>query len=122
MEVEDLTGRRQQIMEKHDDLGIINGEKSEIKISEREETLYGVLYRLIARIVFPDPNSSDGSTPLLKRAKISLTENCSPLREASKQTGQNILLWTRSGSPLRALLVISVSTKHTRDLLYIYLC
>ncbi|XP_022770026.1 uncharacterized protein LOC111313619 [Durio zibethinus] len=74
-----------------------------------EETLYGVLLSLISMIIFPDASSS-ASTPLLQRIKISVSENGPRLSEASKNTGRTVQLWTRRGSPLRALLVISVGT------------
>lgn len=75
-----------------------------------EETLYGVLHRMIASIFFPDHNSATASTPMLHRIKITFSENAPFLREASRNTGRNVLRWTRNGSPLRALLVISVGT------------
>ncbi|XP_054790191.1 uncharacterized protein LOC129295677 [Prosopis cineraria] len=75
---------------------------------ERErETLYGVLHRLITSIIFPEP---DNAAPLLNRIKISVSKNAPLIPEASKNTGRDVLLWTRRGSPLRALLVISVGT------------
>ena len=72
-----------------------------------EETLYGVLHRLISMIIFPDASSS-ASTPLLQRIKVSVSENGPLLGEATRNTSRTVLLWTRRGSPLRALLVISV--------------
>ncbi|KAK9041251.1 hypothetical protein V6N11_016361 [Hibiscus sabdariffa] len=58
-----------------------------------EETLYDhdVLHRSISMIIF------------------SFFENRPRLRKASRNTGRNVQLWTRRGSPLRALLVISVT-------------
>lgn len=75
-----------------------------------DETLYGVIHRMITMILFPDPNSRVASFSLLQRIKISLSENGSHLRDASRNTGRNVLLWTRRGSPIRALFVISVGT------------
>ncbi|XP_028764223.1 uncharacterized protein LOC114722375 isoform X2 [Neltuma alba] len=75
---------------------------------ERErETLYGVLHRLITSIIFPAP---DNAATMLNRIKISVSQNVPLIPEASKNTGRDVLLWTRRGSPLRALLVISVGT------------
>lgn len=71
-----------------------------------DETLYSVIRRLISEILFPDTSDS----PLLQRIKTSVAENGPLLPEASRNTGNNVLLWTRRGSPLRALLVISVGT------------
>lgn len=74
--------------------------------SHSDETLHGVLHRLISMIIFPDTLS----TPLLQRIKISVSENAPRLGDASRNTTQSLLDWTRRGSPLRALLVISVGT------------
>lgn len=75
-----------------------------------DETLYGVIHRMFTMILFPDSNSRVASFSLLRRIKISLSENGSHLRQASRNTGRKVLLWTRRGSPIRALFVISVST------------
>lgn len=75
-----------------------------------ETTLYVILRRLISSIFFPDNTTSAASTPLLHRIKASFAENAPLLPEASRNTATNVLQWTRRGSPLRALLVISVST------------
>ncbi|KAL8472366.1 hypothetical protein ACS0TY_028919 [Phlomoides rotata] len=72
-----------------------------------DPTLYTILYRLIAAIFFPGPNSS---VPLSQRIKASLSDNIPLLRDASRNTAHHVLLWTRRGSPLRALLVVSVGT------------
>ncbi|KAL9416660.1 hypothetical protein AB3S75_039785 [Citrus x aurantiifolia] len=75
-----------------------------------DETLYGVIHRMITMILFPDSNSRVASFSLLRRIKTSLSENGSHLRQASRNTGRKVLLWTRRGSPIRALFVISVGT------------
>ncbi|GLT73536.1 hypothetical protein SLA2020_453870 [Shorea laevis] len=75
---------------------------------EKEETLYGVFRRLITEIFFP--HGERGRASLLHRIKASVAENGPLLREASGNTGRKVLLWTRRGSPMRALLVISVGT------------
>lgn len=79
---------------------------------EEEETLYSVFHRFISAILFPD-HSTDPA-PLLHRIKTSVVHNAPRLREACGNTSRNVFIWTRRGSPLRALLVISVS-------LFIYL-
>ncbi|XP_042500416.1 uncharacterized protein LOC122078483 [Macadamia integrifolia] len=71
-----------------------------------EETLYGVLRRFFAVIFFTDRNSSS----LLERTKASVSQNAPLLREGFKNTSRDLLLWSRRGSPLRALLVVSVGT------------
>ncbi|GLT28757.1 hypothetical protein SLA2020_036650 [Shorea laevis] len=101
--------------EHHEQPEKVNGEPAgdkhhKAKRIHRQETLYGVLHRLLAMIFFPDPNSSAASTPLLQRITLSLSENGPQLPEACKNTGWHILLWTRRGSHLRALLVISAGT------------
>ncbi|MFQ6634014.1 hypothetical protein Gotur_012429 [Gossypium turneri] len=74
----------------------------------KEETLYDVLHRSVSMIL-PDASSTE-SAPLLQRIKISVSENGPRLGEASRNTGQTLLRWTRRGSPLRALLVISIGS------------
>nr|ABO31374.1 unknown [Gossypium hirsutum] len=74
----------------------------------KEETLYDVLHRSVSMIL-PDASSTE-SAPLLQRIKISVSENGPRLGEASRNTGQTLLRWTRRGSPLRALLVISLGS------------
>ncbi|KAF8389670.1 hypothetical protein HHK36_024189 [Tetracentron sinense] len=75
--------------------------------NHKEKTLYSVLHHLFTSIFFPDPNSSSASTSLIQRIKTSVNDNGALLREASRNSSRNLLLWTRQGSPLRALLVIS---------------
>lgn len=85
---------------------IVERDGDDGKERARELTLCTVLNRLIAAIFFPGPNSS---VPLLHRIKASLSENIPLLRDASRNTAHHVLLWTRRGTPLRALLVVSVS-------------
>ncbi|XP_002273884.1 uncharacterized protein LOC100262496 [Vitis vinifera] len=61
----------------------------------------------MAAIFFLDPTSS---ALLLRRVKISFAENIPLLRQASRNTARNVVHWTRRGSALQALLVISVGT------------
>ncbi|KAL6575432.1 hypothetical protein OROMI_012717 [Orobanche minor] len=71
---------------------------------EQELALCTILNRLITAIIFPHPNSN---APLLQRIKSSLSVNIPLLREASRNTGRHVMIWTRRGTPLRALLVVS---------------
>ncbi|XP_045787016.1 uncharacterized protein LOC123882242 [Trifolium pratense] len=71
------------------------------------QTLPQVLNRLVSAILFPEP-ANDNS--LLHRIKISVADNTPLLPEASKNSANDVIIWTRRGSPLRALLVISVGT------------
>ncbi|CAI0555254.1 unnamed protein product [Linum tenue] len=96
----------------------INGTDSADKASSRTVhidgggseglTLYAVLQRMVSSIFAP----ADGGdpAPLLQRIKASLSENGPLLKDATTNTGRKILVWTRNGSHLRALLVISVGT------------
>ncbi|KAG8373512.1 hypothetical protein BUALT_Bualt11G0031900 [Buddleja alternifolia] len=84
-----------------------NGGSEEGKQQQEELTLYLIFNRLISSIFFPDPNST---APLLKRIKTSLCLNIPLLRYASNNTARHLLDWTRRGTPLRALLVVSVGT------------
>jgi hypothetical protein len=63
---------------------------------------------MMSEIVFPDRNKEPKSP--LQRIKTSVYEYGPALRKASKTTAHDVLLWTRRGSALRALLVISVGT------------
>ncbi|MFQ6663094.1 hypothetical protein Gotur_030726 [Gossypium turneri] len=74
-----------------------------------EMLLHEALRRLISTIIYPD-RSSSSPAPLLQRIKISVSENGPRLGEASRNTSRTVIRWTRSGSPLRALLVISVGS------------
>ncbi|KAE8673142.1 putative ADP-ribosylation factor GTPase-activating protein AGD11-like [Hibiscus syriacus] len=75
----------------------------------KEELLQDALHSLFSSIIYPEA-SALASTPLLQRIKISVSENLPRLCEASRNTSRSVLQWTRSGSPLRTLLVISVGT------------
>jgi len=70
-----------------------------------KQTLPEVLNRLASTVLFPDP--ADG-TSLLRRIKNSVADNAPLIPEASRNSANDVLAWTRRGSPLRALLVISV--------------
>ncbi|KAI4367080.1 hypothetical protein MLD38_022858 [Melastoma candidum] len=72
--------------------------------------LHSLLYRMLATVLFPDFTSPAAGKPLTKRIKISLSDNLPHLRVASRNSAHCLLCWTRRGSPLRALLVISVGT------------
>ncbi|GMI85516.1 LDAP Interacting Protein [Hibiscus trionum] len=77
--------------------------------TDKEEMLQDALHRLVSSIIYPEASAS-GSAPLLHRIKTSVSENVPRLGEASRNTSRSVLQWTRSGSPLRAILVISVGT------------
>lgn len=74
-----------------------------------EVTLYTVFSNLINAIFFRTPKSRYGSVHLLHRIKNSVSENIPLLRDASSNSGRHVLAWARRGSPLRLLLVVSVS-------------
>lgn len=71
-----------------------------------DQTVYETLRRLIAEVFSPD--KAKGSS-LFQRVKVSITENGPAVEKACRNIGRDVLCWTRRGSPLRALLVISVS-------------
>ncbi|CAF1782401.1 hypothetical protein HID58_088968 [Brassica napus] len=102
-----------------DDVGeIVNGGTVNIRrgtdyvaVKEEEddtESLYSLVCVMIGSILFPD--SKTYSSPLLQRMRNSVSENGPKLREASRKTSREILQWTRHGSPLRSLLVITMGT------------
>ncbi|KAF8081048.1 hypothetical protein N665_0908s0005 [Sinapis alba] len=98
-----------------DDAGevFINGGKTEVEEGEDDsESLYSLLCITIGSILFPDPKTGDASSSssLFQRIRNSISENGPKLREASRKTSREILRWTRRGSPLRALLVITMGT------------
>lgn len=92
---------------------VINGVEPSKKRGDKcdqEIDLYTVIHRVIVMILYPDPGSGASSTSLLQRIKIVLSENLPLLGEGSRNSGKKLLQWTQRGSPLRALLVISVGT------------
>lgn len=91
-----------------------NGDRKtdSVKVDEEDgsESLYSLVCITIGSILFPDSKTGyASSSPLLQRIRNSFAENGPKLREASKKTSREILQWTRRGSYLRALLVITVS-------------
>jgi hypothetical protein len=84
-----------------------NLKKKHRKDQSVTQTLPEVLNRLVSAILFPEP-ADDNS--LLHRIKNSIADNVPLLPEASKNSANDVITWTRRGSSLRALLVISVGT------------
>ncbi|KAK7290235.1 hypothetical protein RIF29_04509 [Crotalaria pallida] len=78
-----------------------------MKEGRTRETVPELLNRFASSIMFPEPGNS-GS--LINRIKISFLENAPFLPGASINSANDVLLWTHRGSPLRALLVISVKS------------
>lgn len=96
---------------------VVFGDADDDKSSlHHHHTLHGVVYALIATILFPDHTSPAAGESLLRRAKISFSHNGPLLPQASRNSGRHLLHWTRQGSPLRALLVISVSSSFLTSL------
>lgn len=83
--------------------GVSHGELGE------DATLCGVFNHLTESIFDPNPdqNSSAGRPHMANRIKKSLMEAAPMFREATLNTRREVLQWTRRGSPLRALLVVS---------------
>ncbi|XP_022992743.1 uncharacterized protein LOC111488990 [Cucurbita maxima] len=71
-----------------------------------DQAVYVPVRRLIAEIFFPDETTGSFS----QRVKASVAVNGPAVGQACRNFGHDILCWTRRGSPLRALLVISVGT------------
>lgn len=80
-------------------------------------TLHGVLYALIATMLFPAHTGPAAGESLLRRVKISFSHYVPLIPQASRNSCGHLIHWTRRGSPLRALLVISVSTTFSVNLL-----
>ncbi|CAL9230536.1 unnamed protein product [Arabidopsis halleri] len=94
--------------------GTKNGYRKPDSVEKEEDedlrSLYSLICLTIGSILFPDSKTGDASPSFLERVRNSVTENGPKLREASERTGREILLWTRRGSYLRALLVITMGT------------
>ncbi|BAT05504.1 Os08g0425800 [Oryza sativa Japonica Group] len=78
---------------------------------EVEDTLPGVL-RSFVDGVCSQGGGGGGGEPLLRRIRAASCETAPRLREASRNSARDLLEWTRRGSGLRAILVISVSEPH----------
>uniref|UniRef100_A0A2P2JLZ5 Uncharacterized protein n=1 Tax=Rhizophora mucronata TaxID=61149 RepID=A0A2P2JLZ5_RHIMU len=90
-----------------EDINGVDNTTAENRWAHKErETLQGVVHRTMTTIFFPEA----GGSPFVQRIKASLSENAPLLKEASANTGRELLIWTRRGSPFRALFVISVGT------------
>ncbi|KAL5721977.1 hypothetical protein ACHQM5_005552 [Ranunculus cassubicifolius] len=73
---------------------------------QEEETLKTILHRMISAIFSGDSKQSS----LFQRIKGTVIENAPLVPEAGRNSANKLLIWTRQGSSLRALLVISVGT------------
>lgn len=80
----------------------MNQEKEE----EEGVTLVDIFNRFVSAIFSSDSNNNG---QLTQRIKGCVSENVPLLHQASKNTAHHVYNWTRKGSPLRALLVVSVS-------------
>lgn len=72
---------------------------------EDQITLYSVFNDVTNHILFPH----ELQTSLVHRIKTTASRNWPLLPEAATNTGHRVLLWTRQGTALRSLLVVSVS-------------
>ncbi|CAL9202367.1 unnamed protein product [Musa hybrid cultivar] len=77
--------------------------------SEGELTLYSVICDFLAGVVLPPPEESPPAA-FLRRLKFSYYKASPCLREASRNSARDLLLWTRRGGSPRALFVIAVGT------------
>ncbi|RCV31135.1 hypothetical protein SETIT_6G152500v2 [Setaria italica] len=76
-----------------------------------EDTLPGVLRGFVDGVwSSPGGGGGGGDEPLLRRLRAASCEAAPRLRGASRNSARDLLEWTRRGSGLRAILVISVGT------------
>jgi len=101
------------------DFDVKEEEEEEVKLKQKKRTvndsLPEVLNRIASAILFPEPGD-DGS--VIHRIKVSVTENAPLLPEASRNSARDVLLWSRGGTPLRALFVISVRINYSIELYF----
>ncbi|XP_044978388.1 uncharacterized protein LOC123445469 [Hordeum vulgare subsp. vulgare] len=89
-----------------------NGEASDdsgraVEVSGGEDTLPAVLRSFVDGV---RPPPGDGGDPLLQRLRAASCEAAPRLRDASRNSARDLLAWTKQGSGLRAILVVSVGT------------
>ncbi|KAI5002185.1 hypothetical protein ZWY2020_026835 [Hordeum vulgare] len=87
-----------------------NGEASDdngraVEVAGGEDTLSAVL-RSFVDGVWPPPGN--GGDPLLQRLRAAYCEATPRLWDASRNSARNLLPWTKQGSGLRTILVISI--------------
>nr|XP_016514526.1 PREDICTED: uncharacterized protein LOC107831283 [Nicotiana tabacum] len=92
---------------KEDSTNFNKSKGMDIQEDEKGVTLFDIFNHFVSAIFSSDNNNND---PLIQRIKVAISENVPLLHQASKNTAHNVYSWTRKGSPLRALLVISVGT------------
>jgi hypothetical protein len=76
---------------------------------EEEDTLPGVVRSFVDGVWSSPGAGAGGNETLLRRLKAASCEAAPRLRGASRNSARDLLEWTRRGSGLRAILVISVS-------------
>ncbi|KAL8109260.1 uncharacterized protein LOC141670622 [Apium graveolens] len=81
--------------------------QSKPNINEDQITLYSLFDDVINHILFPHELET---TSFVNRIKTTASRNWPLLPDASRNTGRRVLLWTRQGTALRSLLVVSVGT------------
>ncbi|XP_015059106.1 uncharacterized protein LOC107005122 [Solanum pennellii] len=103
-----------EFQEKFDDgetIDSTNFKRSSKGMNQEEEeegvTLVDIFNRFVSAIFSSDSNNNG---QLTQRIKGCVSENVPLLHQASKNTAHHVYNWTRKGSPLRALLVVSVGT------------
>ncbi|CAN8236189.1 unnamed protein product [Cochlearia groenlandica] len=91
--------------------GTMNGRRESDSVKKDDsESLYSLICLAIGSILFPNSKIGETSSSLLQRIRNSVADNGPKLKKAFKRTSQEILLWTRRGSHLRSLLVITMGT------------
>ncbi|KAI9071695.1 hypothetical protein K1719_046343 [Acacia pycnantha] len=86
------------------DVGGASQTKTKGGSANERETLYEILHHVVSEIFVADQGYN--RAPLLHRIKTSVSQYAPRIHKASMNTAQDVLLWTRQGSPLRALFVI----------------
>ncbi|KAL3323444.1 hypothetical protein AABB24_037869 [Solanum stoloniferum] len=111
-----------EFQEKFDDgetIDSTNFKKPSKGMNQKEEegvTLVDIFNRFVSAIFSSDSNNNG---QLIQRIKGCVSENVPLLHQASKNTAHNVYNWTRKGSPLRALLVVSVGYGYVKDSVFV---
>ncbi|KAJ3694880.1 hypothetical protein LUZ60_000257 [Juncus effusus] len=77
-----------------------------IKIDSEGHTLPTVIRGFVDGVFY----SGGGGAPIYRRVKSATVEAAPKLREASRNSARDLMTWTRKGSSLRALLVITAGS------------
>ncbi|GAA0185841.1 voltage-gated ion channel [Lithospermum erythrorhizon] len=99
-----------EVMDKPNNQENNNKPKKQTYQQSKKPNLYTIFNSLVSAIVFSLPDEKYGSAPLLFRVKGAISDSVPVLKEGCKNSANDLLRWTRNGSALRAILVVSVGT------------